>query len=122
MDLMGLKKRIVKDMSNNVFPEITFRDGRWFYRIVNGIDPNQEMCLPQDPILDHIWEAASMIIRTHDDCGGGNFDRMVSYYNQAKNIFAGASQLCQDKAREYQELIDLDNLYNPSDNEPWWNK
>lgn len=122
MDSMGSKKRIVQDMSSNVFPEITFRDGRWFLRYWCNGELVKEIDLPNEPMLNNIWKATAMLLDVYvDDCSR-NYDRCVDYCNQAKNIFAGASQLCQDKAHEYQELIDLDNLYAPDDNEPWYNK
>lgn len=121
MDLMGSKKRIVKDMSSNVFPEITFRDGRWFLQVVYN-DGIKEICLPNHPMMNRIWETASNLLNVYiDDCDG-NLDRCVETLRSASIAFAGISQLLADEAKKTQEDIDLNDLYAPDPNEPWYNK
>lgn len=105
-------------MAHYTFPEIVCLDGRWFLQHVSNI-----MQLPKSPILENVWKATSMLLDIYNDDCGANLDRCVDFYNQAKNIFAGVSQLCQDAARELQEQIDLGNLYLDDDpNEPWYQK
>lgn len=122
MDLMDSKKRIVKDMSNNIFPEITFRDGRWFLRHISGGELVREIELPDHPMMNRIWDASHNLLDVYiDDCGA-NLDRCVETLRSASIAFAGISQLLADEAKKTQEDIDLDNLYAPDPDEPWWNK
>lgn len=72
--------------------------------------------------MNRIWEVSSNLLNVYiDDCGA-NLDRCVETLRNASIAFAGISQLLADEAKKTQEDIDLSNLYNPSDNEPWWNK
>lgn len=122
MDSMGSKKRIIQDMSSNVFPEITFRDGMWFLRYWCNGEIVREIDLPNNPMMNRIWEASSNLLNVYiDDCGA-NLDRCVETLRNASIAFAGISQLLADEAKNTQEDIDLNNLYVPSDDEPWWNK
>lgn len=121
MDSMGSKKRIVQDMSSNVFPEIIFRDGRWFLTGISSKFP-VSVELPNNPMMNRIWEVSSNLLNVYiDDCGA-NLDRCVETLRNASIAFAGISQLLADEAKKTQEDIDLNNLYVPDDNEPWWNK
>ena len=108
-------------MSNNIFPEIICLDDKWFLRYISGGEIVKEIELPAIGI-DQLWNALAMLLSIYvDDCGA-NLDRCIDFYNQAKNIFAGASQLCSDYAAQVQEQINLNKLYAPDENEPYWNK
>ena len=112
---------MLNKMANNVFPEIIFRDGRWFLTGISSKFP-VSVELPNNPMMNRIWEVSSNLLNVYiDDCGA-NLDRCVETLRSASIAFAGISQLLADEAKKTQEDIDLDNLYNPSDNEPWWNK
>lgn len=122
MDSMGSKKRITQDMSSNVFPEITFRDGRWFLRHISGGELVKEIELPNHPMMNRIWQASSNLLDVYiDDCSA-NLNRCVEVLHNASTAFTGISQLLADEAKKTQEDIDLEELYRPDDNEPWYNK
>lgn len=98
--------------------DIVQHDGHWFVT-----DGKTEIQLPGgNPLLANLWLASALIVQVYTDDCGANLDRCVDFYDQAKNIFVGVSQLCQDAARELQEQIDLDNLYRDDPNEPWYHK
>lgn len=106
-------------MVNNVFPEITFRDGRWFLRYISGGEIVKEIDLPNNPMMNRIWEASHNLLDVYiDDCGA-NLNRCVETLRSASTAFTGIAILLADEAKKIQEDIDL---YAPSDDEPWWNK
>ena len=110
-------------MSNNVFPEITCLDGRWFLRYWHNHEIESAIELPNYPIMNRIYEASRYLLDVCiDDCGD-NLYRCEYILRNASTAFAGISQLLADKAKRTQEEIDLEDLlYAPSDDEPWWNK
>ena len=109
-------------MSNNIFPEITFRDGRWFLRYISDGELIREIELPDYPMMNRIWEASQYLLDVYiDDCGA-NLDRCIEVLSSASIAFAGISQLLSDQADKEQEQLDLDRLYAPSDDEPWYNR
>lgn len=122
MDLMGSKKRIVKDMSSNVFPEITFRDGRWFLRHWCNGEIVREIELPNNPMMNRIWEVSSNLLNVYiDDCGA-NLDRCVEVLRNASIAFTGISQLLADEAKKTQDDIELNKLYRPDPGKPWYKR
>jgi hypothetical protein len=122
MDSMGSKKRIIQDMSSNVFPEITFRDGMWFLRYWCNGEIVREIDLPNNPMMNRIWEASSNLLNVYiDDCGA-NLDRCVEVLREASKNFAGISELLADEAKKTQDDIEYEELYRPDDNEPWYNR
>ena len=56
-----------------------------------------------------------------DDCGA-NRNRCVEVLHNASTAFTGISQLLADEAKKTQEDIDLEELYHPDNNEPWYNR
>lgn len=108
-------------MSNNVFPEIICLDGKWFLTGISNRFP-VKVELPNYPMMNKIWEAASNLLDVYiDDCGA-NLDRCVDVLRSASTAFAGISQLLADQANSLQNEIELDKLYAPDENEPYWNK
>lgn len=109
-------------MSNNLFPEIICRNGKWFLRYIYGGKIVKEIELPNYPMMNRIWEASSNLLDVYiDDCGA-NLDRCVEVLREASKKFAGISQLLADQANSLQNEIELDELYAPDDEEPYWNK
>jgi len=109
-------------MSNNVFPEITCQDGKWFLRHISDGEIVKEIELPNHPMMNRIWEASHNLLDVYiDDCGA-NHNRCVETLRSASKAFAGISQLLADKANSLQNEIELDELYAPDDEEPYWNK
>ena len=105
-------------MTNNIFPEIICRNGRWFLRYIAGGELVKEIDLPNHPMMNRIWEASSNLLDVYiDDCGG-NLNRCVNVLREASKNFAGISELLADKANS----IEMDILYSPDENEPYWNK
>lgn len=108
-------------MANNIFPEITFLDGKWFLTGISNKYP-VKVELPNHPMMNRIWEASSNLLNVYiDDCGA-NLDRCVEVLRSASIAFTGISQLLADEAKKTQEDIDLEELYRPDDNEPWYNR
>ena len=109
-------------MSSNVFPEITFRDGRWFLRYWCNGEIVKEIDLPDYPMMNKIWEASHNLLDVYiDDCGA-NLNRCVETLRSASTAFTGIALLLADEAKKTQEDIDLDNLYAPDPDEPWYNR
>ena len=109
-------------MNNNIFPEITCRNGKWFLRYISGGEIVREIDLPNHPMMNRIWEASHNLLDVYiDDCGA-NLNRCVETLRSASTAFAGISQLLSDQADEEQNQLDLDRLYAPDDEEPYWNK
>lgn len=109
-------------MNNNIFPEITCRNGKWFLRYISGGEIVKEIDLPDYPMMNRIWEASSAPLDVYiDDCGA-NLNRCVETLLEASKNFAGISQLLADQANSLQNEIELDKLYAPDDEEPYWNK
>ena len=109
-------------MSNNIFPEIICRNGKWFLRYISGGEIVKEIELPNNPMMNRIWEASHNLLDVYiDDCGA-NLDRCVETLRSASTAFAGISQLLADEANSLQNEIELDELYAPDDEEPYWNK
>lgn len=107
---------------NNIFPEITFRDGRWFLRYISGGEIVKEIDLPNYPMMNRIWEASHNLLDVCiDDCGA-NLNRCVETLRSASTAFTGIALLLADEAKKIQDDIDLDNLYAPDPDEPWYNK
>lgn len=109
-------------MSNNLFPEITCRDGRWFLQVVYN-DGIKEICLPNHPMMNRIWEASSDLLKMYVDDAGGN-EYNIELLRRVSKAFAGISQLLSNQADQEQEQLDLDRLYafDPDDEEPYWHK
>lgn len=109
-------------MNNNVFPEITCRNGKWFLRYISGGEIVREIELPDYPMMNKIWEASHNLLDVYiDDCGA-DLDRCVETLRNASTAFAGISQLLDDEANSLQNEIELDELYTSDDEEPYWNK
>lgn len=109
-------------MSNNIFPEIICLDGRWFLRVTYNDGVIKEICLPNHPMMNRIWEASHNLLDVYvDDCGA-NLDRCVEVLRSASKAFAGISQLLADQANSLQNEIELNELYAQDDDEPWYNK
>ena len=80
------------------------------------------MELPNYPMMNRIWEVSSNLLNVYiDDCGA-NLDRCVEVLRSASIAFAGISQLLSDQADKEQEQLDLDRLYAPDPDEPWYNR
>lgn len=109
-------------MVNNVFSEIIFRDGRWFLRHISDGGIVKEIDLPNNPMMNRIWEVSSNLLNVYTDDCGANLDRCVEVLRSASIAFAGISQLLADEAKKIQEDIDLEELYRPDDSEPWYNR
>lgn len=108
-------------MSNNLFPEITCRNGKWFLTGISNKFP-VKVELPNHPMMNRIWEVSSNLLDVYiDDCGA-NLDRCVDVLRSASITFAGVSQLLADQANSLQNEIELDELYAHDDEEPYWNK
>lgn len=76
------------------FPEITFQDGSWFLN---------EMPLPNSPMMNNIWSAASYVLCAEvDDCGA-NLQKSIECLRIASKAFAGISELLADKANRLEE-------------------
>lgn len=109
-------------MSNNIFPEITFRDGRWFFRHISGGELVKEIELPNHPMMNRIWEVSSNLLNVYiDDCGA-NLDRCVEVLRNASIAFTGISQLLADEAKKTQDDIELNKLYRPDPGKPWYKR
>lgn len=109
-------------MNNNIFPEITCRNDRWFLRYIYSGEIVKEIELPNYPMMNRIWEASHNLLDVYiDDCGA-NLNRCVETLSSASTAFAGISQLLADEANSLQNEIELDELYTPDDEEPYWNK
>lgn len=109
-------------MANDVFPEIICQDGRWFVRVVYNPTNIKEICLPNYSMMNRIWEAASNLLPVYiDDCGA-NLDRCVETLRSASTAFTGISLLLADEAKSLQNEIELNELYAPDDDEPYWNR
>ena len=109
-------------MLNNRFPEIICLDGRWFLRYISGGEIVKEIELPNHPMMNRIWEASHNLLDVYiDDCGA-NRNRCVETLRSASTAFAGISQLLADEANSLQNEIELNELYAPDDEEPYWNK
>lgn len=109
-------------MTNNLFPEIICRNGKWFLRYIYGGEIVREIDLPNNPMMNRIWEASHNLLDVYiDDCGA-NPNRCVETLRSASTAFAGISQLLADEANSLQNEIELDELYAQDDEEPYWNK
>lgn len=109
-------------MSDNIFSEITCRNGKWFLRYISGGEIVREIDLPNYPMMNRIWEASHNLLDVYiDDCGA-NLNRCVETLRSASTAFAGISQLLDDEANSLQNEIELDELYTSDDEEPYWNK
>ncbi len=108
-------------MTNNVFLEITCLDGRWFLRVDCGANEVKEICLPNYPMMNKIWEASSDLLEMYVDDAGGN-EYNIELLRKVSKTFAGISQLLSNQADQEQEQLDLDRLYAQDDDEPYWNK
>lgn len=108
-------------MSNNIFPEITCQDGKWFLRVTYNDGGIKEIELPNYPMMNRIWEASSNLLDVYiDDCGGNEYN--IELLRKVSKAFAGISKLLSDQADEEQNQLDLDRLYAYDENEPYWNK
>ena len=104
------------------FPEIICLGGRWFLRVTYNNGCIKEICLPNLPMMNRIWEVSSNLLDVYiDDCGV-NLDRCVETLRSASTAFAGISQLLADQAKSLQNEIELDELYAPDPDEPWYNR
>ena len=107
-------------MSNNIFPEITFQDGKWFLTGLSNKFP-VKVELPNYPMMNRIWEASSDLLEMYVDDSGGN-EYNIELLRKVSKAFAGISQLLSNQADQEQEQLDLDRLYAQDDDEPYWNK
>lgn len=73
-------------------------------------------------MMNRIWEASSNLLDVYTDDCGANLDRCVETLRNASTAFTGISQLLADEAKSLQNEIELDELYAPDDDEPWYNK
>lgn len=108
-------------MSNNIFPEIICRNGKWFLRYISGGEIVKEIELPNNPMMNRIWEASSNLLEMYVDDAGGN-EYNIELLRKVSKSFAGISQLLSDQADKEQEQLDLDKLYAYDPDEPWYNK
>ena len=97
---------------------IVKHNGHWF------LDNDGEMIglSVSNPMFDGIWTGVSMMLDVYDDDCGGNLQKCVENCLHASAMFAGVSQLCLDRATFIQDQIELDRLYAPDDDEPWYQK
>ena len=107
-------------MSNNIVPEITFQDGKWFLTGLSNKFP-VKVELPNYPMMNRIWEASSDLLEMYVDDSGGN-EYNIELLRKVSKAFAGISQLLSNQADQEQEQLDLDRLYAQDDDEPYWNK
>ena len=105
----------------NVFPEIICLDGKWFLRVTYNDGSVKEICLPNHPMMNRIWEASSDLLEVYVDDAGGN-EYNIKLLRKVSKAFASISQLLSDQADEEQNQLDLDRLYAIDDDEPYWNK
>ena len=103
-------------MANNIFPEITFQDGKWFLTGLSDKFP-VKVELPNYPMMNRIWDASSDLLEMYVDDAGGN-EYNIELLRRVSKSFAGISQLLSDQADQEQEQLDLDRLYAPDD-EPY---
>lgn len=108
-------------MANNVFPEIIHQDDRWFLRVDYGANEVKEICLPNNPMMNRIWEASSDLVEMYVDDAGGN-EYNIELLRKVSKAFAGISQLLSNQADQEQEQLDLDRLYASDPDEPWYNR
>lgn len=108
-------------MANNVFPEIICLDGRWFLRVTYNDGGIKEICLPNYPMMNRIWEASSDLLEMYVDDAGGN-EYNIELLRKVSKAFAGIAQLLSDQANQEQEQLDLDRLYASDPDEPWYNR
>lgn len=108
-------------MSNNVGPKITWQDGKWFLTGISDRYP-VKVELPNNPMISRIWDACSNLLDFYIDYYGANQDRHVEVLRNASKAFAGISELLADEAKSLQNEIELEELYAPDENEPWYNK
>jgi len=112
-----LKFLIHKQVANNVFPEITFQDGKWFLTGISNRFP-VKVELPNYPMMNRIWEASSKLLPVYDSDCGGNITRCIEVLREVSKNFAGISQLLADQAND----TEMDLLYAPDPDENWYNK
>ena len=113
-----LKFLIHKQMANNVFPEIIRQDDRWFLRVVYSTNEVKEICLPNNPTMNRIWEASSKLLPVYDSDCGGNITRCIEVLREVSKNFAGIAHLLADQAND----LEMDLLYAPDPDENWYNK
>ena len=100
-------------MNNQMFPQIVLRDGEWLYCVGTA-----ELKLPSHPTMNKIWEASAAILEcVTSDCGG-NLDVCVKNLRDASKAFAGLAKICANSAND----IELELLYAPDENEPWYQR
>ena len=66
---------------------------------------DQTIELPSTIFFDSIWDAVSMLLQIYTDDAGANLDRCVDYCRKAGKLFAGASEVCQIMAKEYENHV-----------------
>lgn len=85
-------------------------------------DGRSKIPVPNDSFMIKVWEAANIMMSVcADDCGA-NLHHAKDYCLDAAKRFKEISDLCIDAAKDYQNTIELNELYAPSDDEPWYNK
>lgn len=104
-------------MDRPIFPEIICQDGKWFLRVVYSTNEVKEICLPNYPMMNRIWEAASDLLEMYVDDAGGN-EYNIELLRKISKAFAGISQLLSDEAKQQE----LDKLYEYDENEPWYQR
>lgn len=83
---------------------------------------NTYLVSPANPMFDRIWKGVSKMLDVYADDCGANLDRCVQFCEEASKLFAEVSQRAADLAVEYKKQIELNKLYAPDKNEPWYNK
>lgn len=107
-------------MASNIFPEITCQDSKWFLTGLSNKYP-VKVELPDHPMMNRIWEAASNLIKMYVDDAGGN-EYNIELLRKVSKTFNGISQLLSDQADKEQEQLDLDRLYAYDPDEHYWNR
>lgn len=107
-------------MANNIFPEITCQDSKWFLTGLSNKYP-VKVELPDHPMMNRIWETASNLLKMYVDDAGGN-EYNIELLRKVSKAFAGISQLLSDQADKEQEQLDLDRLYAYDPDERYWNR
>lgn len=94
--------------------------GKWF--LFYGDNNENFLLSPSNPMFDSIWEGVSKMLRVCEDDCGSNLNVCAQLCDEASKLFAGASQLCSDMAKYNREQYELQIVYAPDPDEPWYNK
>ena len=69
-------------------------------------------------MMNMIWAAACKVLCVQIDNCGGKPRESIDLLREASKNFAGIAQILADQAND----LEMDLLYSPDPNEPWWNK